>query len=99
MHSDRDRDSTGSSTELDFTGEDIGGEEPWAFPVRKIRGAFGLSPERLAHALDIVPEAVDQLERGRLTLPVALRERVATLHTIAELGRTVYTDAGWHAFM
>ena len=67
--------------------------------LRAIRGGIGVSQERLARMLDVSVRTVERWERGGLPLDRTIRERVAKLQQIAELGREVYTAEGWQAFL
>ncbi len=70
-----------------------------ALDLRAIRRALGVSQERMARLLDVSVRTVERWERGGLPLDSGVRERVARLREVAELGQEVYTPEGWQAFL
>jgi transcriptional regulator with XRE-family HTH domain len=69
-------------------------------PVREVRGALGISRERMARLLDISAKTVERWEaQGVPPRSTSVRERFAQLSRIAELGRLVYTPEGLARFL
>lgn len=67
--------------------------------LRAIRNTLGVSQERLARMLDVSVRTVERWEHRGLPLDSKVRERVAKLQEIANLGQEVYTPAGWQTFL
>jgi transcriptional regulator with XRE-family HTH domain len=73
---------------------------PAPLPLRDMRDAFRLSRERLARLLGVSAKTVERWE-ARPTRPARdeIRQRMAELREIAELGAAVYTREGLADFL
>ena len=64
-------------------------------PPRALREALGVTPEQMARLLDISRRSVERWERdGKLPARPAVRQRLAQLQEIVELGLMVLTPEG-----
>jgi transcriptional regulator with XRE-family HTH domain len=64
-------------------------------PPRALREALGVSPEQMARLLDVSAKSVERWERdGKLPARTAVRQRLAQLQEIVELGLTVLKAEG-----
>jgi DNA-binding transcriptional regulator YiaG len=68
--------------------------------VESVRAGLGVSRERMGRLLDVAAKTIDRWEKGR-ALPGSERRRqeLAQLAEIAELGRAVFTAAGFRRFL
>lgn len=67
---------------------------------RRIRERLGLSRERMARLLDMSAKSVERWESHQ-TRPASglVRDRLAKIEQIVDLGLTVYTPDGFHRFL
>jgi hypothetical protein len=79
---------------------------PGAIDPRALRGALGISRERMARLLDISWKTVERVEAAasrdaaaRLPSSTAASERLAAIQQIVDLGLTVYTREGFAHFV
>jgi hypothetical protein len=68
--------------------------------VAQIRGAFGLSRERMGRLLDASAKSIERWEKDR-ALPASegQRQTLGHLAEIADLGRAVFTEDGFRRFL
>lgn len=67
---------------------------------RALREALGVSHEQMARLLDVSVKSVERWERdGKLPARASVRQRLAQLQEITELGRMVYTAEGLVLFL
>src|SRR4051794_27514089 len=65
-----------------------------------IRARLGLSRERMARLMNVSAKTIQRWEEGgALPASADLRDRLARLEEIAELGTTVYTADGFARFL
>lgn len=68
--------------------------------VRGVRGALGISRERMGRLLDLTSKTVARLEEAeRLPAGAAAVTRLAQIQEIVDLGRIVFTPDGLIQFM
>ena len=79
---------------------------PYAIDPRALRGALGVSRERMARLLDISWKTVERVEAAalrnegpRLPASATAGARLAQIQQIVELGLTVYTPEGFAHFV
>jgi transcriptional regulator with XRE-family HTH domain len=69
-------------------------------PPRALREALGVSCEQMARLLGVSAKSAERWEAGgKLPTGPAVRQRLAQLQEIAELGRMVYTPKGLVLFL
>lgn len=73
---------------------------PPSLDSQRIRSQLRLSRERMARLVDVSAKTIQRWEEGRaLPASAELRERLARLQEIAELGTIVYTPDGFAQFL
>jgi DNA-binding XRE family transcriptional regulator len=73
---------------------------PRILTLAEIRGLMHLSRERMGRLIDVSAKTIERWEaRGEMPKNRLLRERLAQIQEIAELGLMVYTREGFDLFM
>ncbi len=73
---------------------------PPILTLAEIRGLMHLSRERMGRLIDVSAKTIERWEaRGEMPKNRLLRERLAQIQEIAELGLMVYTREGFDLFM
>ncbi len=73
---------------------------PPILDAQRIRSQLRVSRERMARLMDVSAKTIQRWEEGAaLPASAELRERLARLHVIADLGTTVYTPEGFAQFL